>query len=410
MSERFESIQEDAIVESNMIQSLSNLLPYPKCQAYIAIFEDALDQLAVLGDITPEIHHKNGEKMMADNISIILKNQRNLEDHYSTVIQEQDSLKALPNKSLFKQGQMELFNLNNGIQSSTQALAKRLKSHPSVVQNLLKIQQERNSLQTLISKTIRDLRESRFDTLINAVEEEYKKKNTLQNTINKENEAYELLKELQMDLANEKKLLEDESNDRNQVTQQLKDTIQEINALTVSEQKYIKKEIKAHENSIRQQCQTKENNLIDMKSNLQKKIEVETRVHEKTIDYLSRQRETLENSIQDWMTRYEEDTERKANELEALRQNRTNDLDRFEELMIQFEELQKVVEEDRLNKERMEKEQQLLNKLNKAAKIIQRIWRAYFKKRKESQVNNFQKNNFKASKKASKKSAKGKKK
>jgi hypothetical protein len=382
-----ESIQEDIILESNSIHSQSNLLPPQKCQAYIAIFEDALDQLAVLGDITPEIYNKNGDKLLADNITKILKDQRNLEDQYANVVHEQDSLKALPNKSLYKQGQMEMFDLNNGIHASTQALAKRLKSHPSVVQNLLKIQQERNSLQTLISKTIRDLRECRFDSLINAVEEEYKKKNTLQNTINRENEAYELLKELQAQLANEKKLLEDEANDRNQVIQQLKDTIQEINSLTASEQKYIKKEIKAHENSVRQQCQTKENSLTDMKSNLQKKIEIETRVHQKCIDFLDRQRQDLENSIQDWMTKYEEDTERKANELESLRQNRTNDLDKFEDLMMKYEELNKIVEDDRLNKERIDQEKKWLKKLNRAAKIIQRFYRNCLKKRKETQVN-----------------------
>jgi hypothetical protein len=35
--------------------SSANLLPSSKAQAYVAIFEDALDQLSVLGDITPEI-------------------------------------------------------------------------------------------------------------------------------------------------------------------------------------------------------------------------------------------------------------------------------------------------------------------------------------------------------------------
>ena len=185
---------------------------------------------------------------------------------------------------------------------------------------------------------------------------------------------------------NEKKLLEDDAHDRNQVIQQLKDTIQEINALTVSEQKYIKKEIKAHENSVRQQFQTKENNLIDLKNNLKKKIQVETRVHEKTIDFLSSQKEILEKSIQDWMTRYEEDTERKTNELETLRQNRTSDLDRFEELMASYEELLKIVEEDRQKKEKIAEEQKWLKKLNRAARTIQKNWRYFNKKRKEAQV------------------------
>jgi hypothetical protein len=64
-------------------------------------------------------------------------------------------------------------------------LGRLLKTHPSVAQNLLKIQQEQRSLQTLISKSIRELSEGRFESLIHMVEEEYKKRNTLQNTVNR---------------------------------------------------------------------------------------------------------------------------------------------------------------------------------------------------------------------------------
>lgn len=119
-------------------------------------------------------------------------------------------------------------------------LAKNLKSHPSVSQNLLKIQQERTSVQALINKTLRDVKDFKFDSLVAMVEEEHAKRNTLQNTISRytprfhllrESEASTLLKDLQKQLTNEKKLLEDETNERNQVIQQLKDTIQEINSL-----------------------------------------------------------------------------------------------------------------------------------------------------------------------------------
>jgi hypothetical protein len=65
------------------------------------------------------------------------------------------------------------------------ALGRLLKTHPSVAQNLLKIQQERSSLQALLGRSTRELREYKFDSLIHTVEEEYKKRNTLQNTINK---------------------------------------------------------------------------------------------------------------------------------------------------------------------------------------------------------------------------------
>ncbi|KAJ3092740.1 Sorting nexin-3 [Quaeritorhiza haematococci] len=360
--------------ESDALASL--VLPPSKAQAYISIFEDVLDQLAVLADIAPEVGKSEANKLTGEDITKILKDQRALETRYRELYEQQEKLRALPNKTKFKNSQMAILDVQNELNLNTQVLAKNLKAHPSVAQNLLKIHHERSALQALISRTIRELRgECRFDSLKATVEEENKKKSTLQNTINRENEAAELLKELQRKLQMEKKQLEGELNDRNQVIQQLKDTIQEIHALTVSEQKYVKKEIKAHESSVRQQCQTREVALQKEKAVLQKKLELEERVHEKTGDFLTRQKESLEKQIQDWMMRYEEDTESKTAELDALKQRRAQDLEKFEELVAQYEELERFVEEDRQNKQREAEEQRIRKEREGAALRIQRWWR-----------------------------------
>jgi hypothetical protein len=68
---------------------------------------------------------------------------------------------------------------------ATLALARNLKAHPSVAQNLVKIQTERSYLQALLSKTIRELRDTRFDSVITAVEDEISKKNALRNTLSR---------------------------------------------------------------------------------------------------------------------------------------------------------------------------------------------------------------------------------
>ncbi|KAJ3110297.1 hypothetical protein HDU96_006740 [Phlyctochytrium bullatum] len=309
---------------------------------------------------------------------------------FQGLVMDQEKLRSLPNKMRYKEGQAAIMDVTNELQKSTHFLAKNLKSHPSVAQNLAKIQSERSSLQALLSKTMRELRELRFESLVTTVEEEKKKRNTLQNTINRcgiiylfvlkqvfyrENEASELLRELQKELANERKLLEEETTERNNVIQQLKDTIQEINSLTNSEQKYIKKETKAHESSVKQRCQARENSLLETKALKLKCISEEERAHEKIADYLTRQRNTLEVQIQEWMTKYEEDTEAKANELDALKQKRTQDLDKFEELVAAYEDLEKIVEEDRLNKQREAEEKRVLHERLKAATGIQRWWR-----------------------------------
>ncbi|KAJ3102642.1 hypothetical protein HK100_004332 [Physocladia obscura] len=354
-------------------------------QAHIAIFEDALEQLAVLGDISQDVTRNGGEKKpLGEEIKRILRDQQTLEARFQNLAADQEKLKNLPNKMRFKENQIAMMDVTNELQQSTHALAKNLKSHPSVAQNLIKIQNEQANLQTLINKTIRELREYKYDSLRNACDEEKRKKNTLQNTINREKEASDLQRSLQKELANERKLLEEEVNERNAVIQQLKDTIQEINRLTNSEQKYIKKETKAHESSVRQCCQVKESELLEEKSEVAKKIELEMRAYEQIVDFLTRQRKGLETQIQEWMVKYEEDTESKANELESLKQKRTADLDKFEELVAAYEELEKVVEEDRQVKAREAEEKRLMNAKIAASTKIQRWWRKTLALRKAS--------------------------
>ncbi|TPX72939.1 hypothetical protein SpCBS45565_g00253 [Spizellomyces sp. 'palustris'] len=363
-------------------------LPPGKAQSYIAIFEDALEQLAVLGDIggggDGAVTGKTETRPLGDQITRILKDQRALEARYEQLLVEQDKLKKLPNKTKFKESQIAILDVTNELKQSSQVLATNLKSHPNVAKNLLKIQQERSALQTLIGRTIRELREHRFDSLMSTVEEEYRKRNTLQDTIDRERDASQLLRSLHKELSNEKRLLEDETNDRNQVIQQLKDTIQEINVLTNSEQKYIKKETKAHENSVRQRCQHEETRLTEDKSVLSKRLEQEQRAHEKIVDFLTRQRETLERQIQDWMTKYEEDTEAKSTEIETLKQKRSQDLDKFEELLAAYEELEKIVEEDRANKQREAERLKIEKQRDMAARMIQRWWRRRLEAKKQS--------------------------
>ncbi|KAH6584010.1 hypothetical protein BASA61_007772 [Batrachochytrium salamandrivorans] len=354
--------------------SFGNRLSATKAQAYISIFEDALDQLAVLGDITPEAL-KTDNKQLSEKISRILFEQRTLQEKYQELLLEQNQYHSPANKLKLKDNQVVMAEVRNSYNQIH-------KAHPSVAQNLLKIQQERSALQSLLSRSIRELRNGRFDSLASTVEDEYKKRNTLQHTIDRENDASDMLKELQLELANEKKLIQDEISDRNQVIQQLKDTIQEINALTASEQKYIKKEVKAHENSVRLQCTKKETELCEAKLLLQKRLDQEQLAHDKIVDFLGHQRRDLEGEIQKWMIKYEEDTEAKAAELEALKLQRSQDLDRFEELAVSYEALEKMVDEDKLASAKEAEDLRLQQAYSTASIKIQR----WYRKRKEQRA------------------------
>ena len=59
ISNRFASVEESILED---VSILNSKLPASKCQSYISILEDGLDQLAVLGDIAPDVHGKNSDK------------------------------------------------------------------------------------------------------------------------------------------------------------------------------------------------------------------------------------------------------------------------------------------------------------------------------------------------------------
>ena len=183
------------------------------------------------------------------------------------------------------------------------------------------------------------------------------------------------LKYLVEQLKREKQLLEDETLERDQIIQQLRDTIQEIKVLTASEQKYLKKETRAHENSVRTQCDRKEMKLQQEKETLGEMLAVETKAHQAIMDFLAFQREELEQQIQEWMTKYEEDTDHKVQEMEALKQKRAAELDQYEELVGKYNDLEKTVEEDRQARIRAEEARKLEELRNRKARQIQRWWR-----------------------------------
>lgn len=183
------------------------------------------------------------------------------------------------------------------------------------------------------------------------------------------------MKQLKEEITRERQLLAEETVDRDQIISQLKDTIQEVKQLTTSELKYLKKETRAHEMTVKQVCQRKADKLDGEHGMVQRELAIEQKAHQTIMDFLALQRQELEVQIQEWMNKYETDTEAKAQELEALKQQRAADFERYEELVSQYEDLEKKVEEDRVAKEQAVTERKVTAQRVRAARKIQNWWR-----------------------------------
>jgi hypothetical protein len=126
---------------------------------------------------------------LGQEISRIINDQKMLEMRYQEILQEQQALK---NRRTGEDG-ASVGSAGSGVKSKLQSvrLLTRMpgrtaaKASPNNQMNANKINNERTAVQNLLAKTVRELREGRVDTLVNMVEDEYRKKELLQTTINR---------------------------------------------------------------------------------------------------------------------------------------------------------------------------------------------------------------------------------
>ena len=96
-------------------------------------------------------------------------------------------------------------------------------------------------------------------------------------------------------------------------------------------------------------------------------IEIET--------FLRAHHTLLEEKVEYWMEKYDNDVEAKQTELDNLKTAKANDLARLQELTQKYHEYDKVVQEDKVEKERLRKEAERQLEEQKACTKIQSWWR-----------------------------------
>lgn len=171
-----------------------------------SIIEEALEKLSFLASITPDVmaHRDELSQIVGDEITRIIQEQRSLETQYEQLVAQRNALKAQSNKAKFHDNQEQIKEVARALRESTKELTRNLKGNPNIAENLSKIQTERSNLQNLLSKTLRELRESSFSTLTTTVEEEKMRTDMLLEVISNEKKVSASVKNLQEQLAAER--------------------------------------------------------------------------------------------------------------------------------------------------------------------------------------------------------------
>jgi len=320
------------------------------------VLEDCVDQLSVLGRVMPVSfqHTPHAMEIVRNDLTALVDRQSALETKYQSVLARKvELLHSTKNPEKMAAVQDELQSTGGDLKNSTHVFGRTLRQNPLTSDNLVKIQEDRTFLESVMGSTMTELVQNcSFQALLDAVNGMKSHKQALQATIQKEEDGRRRVKELQRKLLGVKKEKETEIQQRNEMISHLKDQLQEMKAKTSMEGKYIKKCAEVAVAQSQKRCVNAEKDMKAEIEKLQVRLDEEGNAHQKIESYLQAHQKDLEKKLEFWIDKYETDKEAKQKELDTLKQTKAKDLEKLQELTKLYKEYEQIVVEDRIEKEK----------------------------------------------------------
>lgn len=285
------------------------------------LLENALKKLQFLSYLNSGSERDELSVFMGDEISRIIQDQRSLEKKYESLIMQRGSLKGLMHKKEYQAVQVEIQEVAHKLRESNKALCRNLKENPNAQGNLIKMQQERIRVQTLLEDTKSELLELGFSQLVSRVDAERRDQELLSEVKKKEREASNTVKMLENELHAEYCDHEKEMKSAMMEIKTLKEELQrnktESSILLATEEK----KLKAQESALQRALQQKELALTQELQNLVKAKKREQTAHERAHDFLSKKLEDLAEERTSWATKYDTDHQAQQEKLQKIRED-----------------------------------------------------------------------------------------
>ncbi|XP_025926751.1 dynein regulatory complex protein 9 isoform X4 [Apteryx rowi] len=279
---------------------------------FTAVLENCVDQLSILGYITPVPYEGRADISHIDSQEIkeITETQKELDIKYQELVSSrQGSGETVTSKSL-KSNELEQQLQKSGDLERPHCLFNRTMKHRAMsADNLRKVQADR--------------------------EEEGKKE----------------IKSLQQQLQDVKKETEMELQERGNIIAFLSDQLQEMKAKTDMESSYVKKNTELQVQQTQKKCSNAGNDLDKETEKLRSKTDEEIRVHMEIENFLRQQQMKVEEKLEYWMDKYEKDTEAKDQELNTLKESKANNLETLQRLASECWTFEETIISDRVEKE-----------------------------------------------------------
>ena len=306
----------------------------------------------------------------------VIQEQQDLEKQFKALIIERSGLKNTGNKMKVKDNQEKLFAVTEKLRKASQLLSRNLKDNPNVLDNMAKVDAERQSIQQLLSLCLSQLVTSNsISALSEEVAEDEKRERVTELIINREKAASQAVKELKTQITEEREKHEQEISERKKTLAELKETLKEIKTQASVDNAYNEREMDAQNKTEKRLQHASLEDLKEDIRTLRTRIDIEKKVHEDNVDFLQRKHAFMQEEALNWMQKHENDTAAKEKEIEILKLNHQRDA-------VKLKELEKKYKDELANKEKknfmsFDQDPDELERFNRAASKIQLLWRGH---------------------------------
>eukprot|EP01105_Mastigella_eilhardi_P023217 TRINITY_DN5816_c0_g1_i2.p1 TRINITY_DN5816_c0_g1~~TRINITY_DN5816_c0_g1_i2.p1 ORF type:complete len:439 (+),score=176.68 TRINITY_DN5816_c0_g1_i2:3-1319(+) len=365
-----------------------------------AVFRLAAGKLAVLGGITPDTRKEKIAQLVKDEIARVADAQRQLEVRYASLIAQQAQSVQAPSSSptyvpssrttsatapaksaakpKTKELQAAIDQLASDFRYATKVLCINLERCPDIAGSLLNIETWREFLRQLFEQTIAELNDKcSFNTLNKCMSDERASASVLAELTQKEKDntvrIVKLAAELQV--ANDER--ERDKTRQAEEIARLREQLTELKSRTSVDSKLMRKEAAAKSESHQRTLKGKVNEDESQLLNLNKRLELEDCVHEQISTYLEEKHKKLQQDVNDWMNRYDQDTEEKIRQIDSLKQQKQQNLMKLYDLRERLKEYREIVTREKTALARREEQKKYEEKLLAASIKLQALWRGY---------------------------------
>lgn len=288
-----------------------------------SILGEAVERLELLNLVTADSAHKTEAKREPaqqttqrnrKDIAALMEKQKMLEATFDSLMQKRWSLKGLSNKSKMLRNDDEIEELRKLLGKSSKNISQNLKDHPTIKNNLIKIQKDRTDLEEMLASSVNELRGLTFHSLVNLVNRRTEKQRELNDTKNRAERTSIALAELQERLAKECERF-DKDNEKNDADITKKTAaLKHLKKVTHLRYEYDRKTAQAKLEAKEREYKKIVDGLQNRIKKAEQLLKREKKVNEQTVDFLTTQMHDLDEKEDHWKHRYDEEIKEITNQ------------------------------------------------------------------------------------------------